>query len=52
MPHLNQYKIENLNAGGSYRACIRADNHVGEGPFSPWTKVFMLPNDNDFGRKR
>lgn len=45
MPHCNEYKLEGLRPGGSYRLCLRADNNVGEGPFSNWTKVVRLPKD-------
>ncbi len=51
MPHMSDYKIENLKAGGSYRVCVRADNDVGEGPFSTWTKIYTLPKDEDFSKK-
>jgi hypothetical protein len=52
MPHFNQFKVESLKAGGSYRVCVRADNNVGEGPFSPWTKVYTLPKDDNFGKNK
>ncbi len=45
LPHFSESKIDGLNPGGSYRVCIRADNIVGEGEFSPWTKVFTLPKE-------
>ena len=45
MPHSNEYKIEGLKPGASYKMCIRADNSVGEGEFSNWTKVVKLPKD-------
>ena len=50
MPHYTEHKIESLNTGGSYRVCVRADNDVGEGPFSPWTKVYTLPADANYGK--
>jgi hypothetical protein len=45
MPHSSEFKIEGLKPGASYRMCIRADNHVGEGDFSNWTNVVRLPKD-------
>lgn len=52
MAHFSDYKIDSLKAGGSYRVCVRADNEVGEGPFSTWTKVYTLPKDNDYGKNK
>lgn len=45
MAHCNEFKLEGLKPGASYRMCIRADNNVGEGEFSNWTKVVRLPKD-------
>jgi hypothetical protein len=52
MAHFTDFKIESLRTGGSYRVCVRADNAVGEGEYSPWTKVYTLPKDNDYGKKK
>jgi hypothetical protein len=45
-------EFESLVPGGTYRVSIRADNGVGEGPFSIWTKVLTLPTENRSKKKK
>jgi hypothetical protein len=53
LPYTNEHKIEHLRPGAKYRACIRADNKVGSGEYSNWTKVISLPvNFDSVGKKK
>lgn len=45
MSHATEHRIESLNPGGRYKACIFAENRVGEGEPSNWTQTVTLPKD-------
>jgi hypothetical protein len=52
LPYTNEHKIEHLRPGGKYRLCIRADNKVGQGEYSNWTKTVTLPKSYEFVGKK
>jgi hypothetical protein len=45
MAHATEHRIESLSPGGKYKACIFAENCVGNGEPSNWTQVIKLPKD-------
>lgn len=51
-PHKSEHKLEGLNPGGSYQVCIRAENAIGLGMSSNWSKVVVLPKEAIFVDKK